>query len=149
MDVKVDRSTKGWEVSVTPMSLTPKGQEIFGVKDMVWLFNGVSNNGHRKLMQLQSLHQMHRDVVYDYPPEVEQLAYSPRCDVQGMYIKNRLITVQGHPEFTHEIVDELLRARHDSGVFDDGMYEDGMDRVGKKHDGVVVSKAFIKFLMDD
>lgn len=92
---------------------------------------------------------MHSCVVFDYPNEVEQLAYSPRCEVQGMYIKNRLITVQGHPEFTKDIVTELLESRHASGVFDDTMYEDGIKRVGDKHDGVLVGKAFIKFLLDD
>ena len=35
MDVKVDRSDRGWEVSVTPVQLTPKGQELFGVKELV------------------------------------------------------------------------------------------------------------------
>ena len=92
---------------------------------------------------------MHRDIVYDYPEEVEHLAHSPRCAVQGMYIKTRLITVQGHPEFTDAIVTELLEARHTAGVFDDGMYKDGMDRVGNRHDGVVVAKAFIKFVLEE
>lgn len=92
---------------------------------------------------------MHRDVVYDYPPEVEQLGSSPRCDVQGMYVKNRLITVQGHPEFTEEIVTELLETRHTSGVFDDTMYKEAMNRVGNRHDGVTVAKAFLKFFLED
>lgn len=96
----------------------------------------------------QSLHQMHRDIVYVYPKEVEQLAHTDRCSVQGMYIKNRVITVQGHPEFTGDIVSELLEARHTSGVFNDELYGDGMSRVRKDHDGVVVGKAFIKFALE-
>lgn len=92
---------------------------------------------------------MHRDIVYDFPSGVEQLAHSPRCTNQGMYAKNRLITVQGHPEFTEEIVTELLESRHASGVFDDGMYKDGMERVGKTHGGIIVGKAFIKFVLED
>jgi len=130
MGVKVDRSTKGWEISVMPQTLSPKGQELFGVKEL-------------------SLHQMHRDVVYTYPSQVEQLGSSPLCDVQGMYIKNRLITVQGHPEFTKEIVTELLESRHKAGVFDDTMYEDGIARVGNRHDGVAVARAFLKFLLEE
>jgi len=35
MDVKVDRSDRGWEVSVSPVQLTEKGQELFGVKELV------------------------------------------------------------------------------------------------------------------
>lgn len=36
LDVKVDRSDAGWEVAVTPMALTARGKQLFGVdRDMV------------------------------------------------------------------------------------------------------------------
>lgn len=92
---------------------------------------------------------MHKDIVYDIPAGVKQLAHSPRCTNQGMYAKGRLLTVQGHPEFTEEIVTELLEARHASGVFDDKMYGEGMDRVGNRHDGTAVGKAFVKLVLED
>lgn len=92
---------------------------------------------------------MHRDIVYEYPEGIEHLGYSPRCDVQGMYAKNRLITVQGHPEFTGDIVSELLENRHEKGIFDDKMYEEGMERVRKHHDGVAVGAAFIRFVLEE
>lgn len=133
-------------MSVTPISLTEKGKEIFGVQDMVSLCR-VLRDGSSSIV-LQSLHQMHRDIVYEIPSDVEQLAFSPKCTNQGMYAKGRLITVQGHPEFTGDIVTELLEARHASGVFDDTMFNDGMDRVRDKHEGVVVGKAFVHFALD-
>lgn len=91
---------------------------------------------------------MHRDSVYDIPPEVEQLAYSSLCNNQAMYAKGRLITFQGHPEFNEEIVREVIEGRYASGVFDRTMYNDGMERVGNRHDGVAVGKAFVKFALD-
>jgi GMP synthase-like glutamine amidotransferase len=91
---------------------------------------------------------MHRDVVYTYPDGVESLAYTEKCPVQGMYIPKRVITVQGHPEFTEDIVREVLTARHASGIFDDEMFKDSMERADKYHDGVVVSKAFLKFVLE-
>ena len=91
---------------------------------------------------------MHRDIVFSYPPHVEHLGHSPRCDVQGMYVKERIITVQGHPEFNGDIVSELLERRHDQGIFNDDMYNEGMSRVRKAHDGTIVGAAFIKFLLD-
>lgn len=91
---------------------------------------------------------MHRDIVFTWPPSVEHLGHSPRCDVQGMYEKKRLITVQGHPEFNGDIVSELLDSRHEKGIFDDGTYKDGMERVKKHHDGVAVAAAFIRFLLE-
>lgn len=91
---------------------------------------------------------MHRDIIYEYPAGVEDLAYTDKCAVQGMYIPKRLITVQGHPEFNEEIVRELLIARHKAKIFDDEVFEDGMSRVDKYQDGVVVAKAFLKFLLE-
>lgn len=92
---------------------------------------------------------MHRDIVCDYPSGVEELGSSPKCRVQGMYIEGRVITVQGHPEFNQGIVTELLESRHQMGIFDDATYEDGMARVDKAQDGVVVAKAFLRFLLEE
>jgi GMP synthase-like glutamine amidotransferase len=91
---------------------------------------------------------MHRDAVFEYPSGVEELAYTAGCEVQGMYIAKRLITVQGHPEFNEEIVRELLTARHKLGIFDDETFSDAMSRVDKYQDGVVVAQAFLKFLLE-
>lgn len=35
LEQKVGRSDRGWEVSVTPMELTEKGRELFGVQEVV------------------------------------------------------------------------------------------------------------------
>jgi hypothetical protein len=91
---------------------------------------------------------MHRDIVYVYPEAVIPLGHSPRCEVQGMYEKGHLITVQGHPEFDGDVVEELLESRHDMGIFDDAMFKDGMSRVRKHHDGTAVGAAFIRFLLE-
>ncbi|KZF21633.1 class I glutamine amidotransferase-like protein [Xylona heveae TC161] len=130
MGVKVDRSTQGWEISVCPMQLSPRGKQLFQ-KEHINLF------------------QMHRDIVYEYPPGVEPLGYSPKCAVHGMYAPGRLITVQGHPEFTAEIMREMLVKRHAAGVFDDEMYNDAMARVDNAHDGVGVAASFLRFLLED
>jgi GMP synthase-like glutamine amidotransferase len=97
----------------------------------------------------QTLQQMHRDIVYTYPPEVTPLGHSPRCAVQGMYVPRRLITVQGHPEFTEEIVSEILDARVQAGVFTEDEYRDAMNRVKNHHDGVAVGVTFLRFLLED
>ena len=131
LGTKVARSEGGvWEASVCEYTQTPKGKELFGGKDVLSIF------------------QMHKDLVYYYPEGVEELGSSPTCKVQGMYIPKKVITVQGHPEFTEEIVAELLQARHDQKVFTDEQYADMAGRVGKEHDGVVVAQGFLKFLME-
>jgi GMP synthase-like glutamine amidotransferase len=92
---------------------------------------------------------MHRDVVHAYPPGVEQLGSSPVCAVQGMYARHSLLTVQGHPEFTQEIMEEILDTRHKMGIFDDQAYDEHMGKVALRHDGVVVSHAFLRFWMEE
>lgn len=91
---------------------------------------------------------MHRDIIYGIPPGVELLAHTPVCENQAMYASGRLISVQGHPEFDAEIVTEVLETRHEAGVFEDEMFEDGMRRVGDRHDGVVIGKAFVRFVLE-
>ncbi|KAF4631904.1 hypothetical protein G7Y89_g6225 [Cudoniella acicularis] len=130
MGVKVGRSDKGWEISVIALDLTKRGQEIFGKIAL-------------------SLQQMHRDIVFEYPEGVENLATTEKCHVQSMYIPKRLITVQGHPEFNEGIMKEIFKTRHASGIFDDAQFNDAMERVNKYHDGVVVSQAFLRFLLED
>lgn len=92
---------------------------------------------------------MHRDIAFTYPEGVEVLGSSPVCKVQGMYQPKRLLTVQGHPEFNQEIMEEILDTRHATGIFNDEAYEEHMKKVALKHDGVVVAQAFLRFLLED
>ena len=91
---------------------------------------------------------MHKDIVYDYPPLVEKLGSSPICTVQGMHIPRKLITVQGHPEFNEEIMTEILKGRHATGLFDDTLYQDALARASEPQDGLHIAAAFLRFMKD-
>jgi GMP synthase-like glutamine amidotransferase len=91
---------------------------------------------------------MHKDIVYGLPADTEQLATTDVCDNQGMYIKGKLITVQGHPEFTREIEEEIIKGRYGQGIFTDEIYKDAMRRVQDHDDGIVVAQAFLRFLLE-
>jgi GMP synthase-like glutamine amidotransferase len=144
---KVGRSDNGWEISVLPVQLTAKGKEIFQqdtlVRSLPIPIPLHSTHTH------QAIHQMHKDIVFSYPEDVEKLGGSPRCLVQGMYKKGRLISVQGHPEFNEGIVTHLVKMRADQGIFEEEQGRDALERVGKHHDGVVIAKAFLRFLLED
>ncbi|KAI1181447.1 putative class I glutamine amidotransferase [Nemania serpens] len=127
LGAELGRNTRGWEVSVVEHELTDEGKRVFGLEKM-------------------SIHQMHRDAVLSFPPGVHQLARTDVCANQAMYVPGRLISVQGHPEFTEEMVRELLNMRKYGGIIGDDVYQDGMDRVADKQDGVAVAQAFLRFL---
>jgi GMP synthase-like glutamine amidotransferase len=97
----------------------------------------------------QALHQTHQDEVYECPPGAELLAYTDSCPVQAMYIPKTVLTVQGHPEFTEEIMRDLLDAKHAQEIFTKEIFEDTLKRVHKDHDGVVVAQAFLRFLLEE
>lgn len=91
---------------------------------------------------------MHRDIVFEYPPNVTPLGSSPRCAVQGMYSPGRFLTIQGHPEFTVEIVSEVVKLRTGAGIFSEEQSKDALTRAGWAHDGVAVGAVFLKFLLE-
>lgn len=155
LGAKVGRSDNGWEISVLPVELTAKGKEVFQQDSLVRhlaltsSFSSLHSAARPTNLPLQAIHQMHKDIVFDYPPGVEKLGASPRCLTQGMYAKARLISVQGHPEFHEGIVSRLVKMRHEQGIFEDEQARDALSRVGDKHDGVIIAQAFLRFLLED
>lgn len=129
LGAELGRNIRGWEVSVTEHELTDEGKKVFGMEKM-------------------SIHQMHRDAVLTFPPGVTQLARTNVCANQAMYVPGRLISVQGHPEFTEEMVREILDMRKYGGIVTNDIYEDGINRVANKQDGVAVAQAFLRFLRE-
>ncbi|KAI0097386.1 putative class I glutamine amidotransferase [Nemania sp. FL0031] len=127
LGAELGRNDRGWEVSVVEHELTDDGKKVLGLEKM-------------------SIHQMHRDAVLSFPPGVIQLARTDVCANQAMYVPGRLISVQGHPEFTEDMVRELLNMRKYGGIITDDVYQDGMNRVADKQDGVAVAQAFLRFL---
>ncbi|KOS20370.1 putative glutamine amidotransferase-like protein [Escovopsis weberi] len=127
MGARVGKSDKGWEVAVTDVDLTARGREVF------------------RLDRLR-IHQMHRDVVFGFPEGAVPLAHNAKCAVQAMVLPGRYLTVQGHPEFTGDIVREILEKRRAAGVFSDEAYGEGVGRAGAEHDGVAVARAFVRFM---
>ena len=136
-----EEKSSPWEVSVCAVQLSECGRKFF-------FGNSSSSSSSKRVGETLSIFQMHRDIVYDYPPHVQPLGSSPRCEVQGMYVPGRVITVQGHPEFNEEIVREILEVRHAQGIFGDAEYEEAMGRVGRKHDGLVVGRRMLEFLRE-
>jgi GMP synthase (glutamine-hydrolysing) len=89
---------------------------------------------------------MHRDQVASVPAGLVCLGSSPKCPVQGLYKPGCVFTLQAHPEFDAFIMREILRTRHEQGVFDDEMFAEGMARADGAHDGGLVAAKIWEFL---
>ncbi|KAK7981557.1 hypothetical protein PG988_003795 [Apiospora saccharicola] len=129
MGAPVGRSDRGWELSVIDMALTDEGKRIFGGETL-------------------KIHHMHRDIVHEYPKGTIPLAHTDICATQAMYVPKRMIALQGHPEFTEDMVREILEMRHKGGIIPDAVFEDAISRVANAHDGVNIARAFLRFLRE-
>ena len=103
---------------------------------------------------------MHKDHVPEVPPGFELLGSTDVCNNQGMvrYISDasgklaklsdiRIITVQGHPEFTKSIVSKVVGIRTDKGIFTPEFAQDAIRRNELRNDGVeVIARAIWKIL---
>merc|ERR1712113_381878 len=126
-----------WELAHVNMDLTKVGQKLFLTDDT-------------KL----ALHQMHQDQVTTMPSsdstdllppgaKVHNWASSEHTKVQGLYIRDRLFTSQGHLGFDEKMVHTQIEMR--DGSIDDEQKEEGKERAHMKHDGIVVARAILRF----
>lgn len=115
----------GWEIAVT----TTK------IDSSVGLFPS---------MEVLRLQQMHRDYVSKAPPGCTVFLSNDNCAIQGMYMKDRYISVQGHPEFNQTTVETLVDTRVKLGIVPEEYGRDAFARAKDPHDGVIVAKAILK-----
>lgn len=94
---------------------------------------------------VMSINQMHRDHVLELPSGTELIAENDISEVQGFVLREgnsksiRLLTLQGHPEFTPSVVGLIAEARAESGIITKELYEDVRRRLEDRTDGVAVA----------
>ena len=148
LSLPVGRNPLDWELSVVPISLTTIGHKFFYPETTT---STSTSSPPPETQSFLSLLQMHRDHIppTTLPSNIHLLGYTPLTPNQGMLLPHKFVSVQGHPEFTPEIVGEMLEVRKELGVITQEMYEDAKRRVGDRHDGVLVMRAMLRFLLEE
>ncbi|TVT96725.1 hypothetical protein EJB05_58056, partial [Eragrostis curvula] len=100
---RVGKSTTGWDVGVRKVTLAP--QEGFGFL--------LSNGGllDQELLlprRSASIIEVHQDEVWEIPPGARVLAYSEKTRVEAFTLGDHALGVQGHPEYTLDILHNLI-----------------------------------------
>ncbi|KAL9020074.1 MAG: hypothetical protein Q9185_002688 [Variospora sp. 1 TL-2023] len=151
LGAKVDATPNSkWELAHTPITLTPIGAQLF-------------NNPKGGVIHL---HQMHQDHVI-YPPSSSTTSLLPEqndrdihvwgssatTEVQGVYIRQRLFTTQGHLGFDEDMVRRQIELRIQSGSInreeDKAELNEAWDTAEAEHDGIVVAGAIMRFFHGD
>jgi GMP synthase-like glutamine amidotransferase len=129
-----------WELSHTAIKLTSVGEALFRTKGSI------------------DLHQMHVDHVVQAPSSessgglieddssVHVWGSSEETPIQGVYIRERLFTSQGHLGYDEEMVRKHVEYRFEKGLIkDEEQAEEAKERAGLDHDAVLVAGAILRF----
>lgn len=136
-----------WELAHTEMDLSSIGQKLFKTHD---------NTLH--------VHQMHQDQVTTLPSsqttnllgknqKVHIWASTNHTSIQGLYIRDRLFSSQGHLGLDETMVRRQVEARIQSGAID--VDEDrkavqyAKETAHMEHDGEVIASAILRFFHGD
>ncbi|KAH3901973.1 related to Putative glutamine amidotransferase YLR126C [Saccharomycodes ludwigii] len=124
---KVIRNPKGFEGGVINVELDSKvGKKIFAGLDTL------------------RLNLFHNDIVVEKPTEFRSWGSTNKCQYQGFYSENRILTVQGHPEFSNAINEKLLQVAKKDGMLNDDEYENLLDTLRMESQGALFAQYILK-----
>lgn len=102
---KVVKNPLGWEIGLKKVILTATGEEFYKSSD--------TTDSTTKTLMIQEMHQDH--VVN--PPEFMKVIGGNEISPNQIMISDYFYSLQGHPEYSREFVDALIKMRLSSGVF--------------------------------
>lgn len=93
---KVARANSGWDIGVRIINFSSTTKIFANSKNPTTL----------------SVIECHRDEVHELPSDVEVLAWSDKTRVEMFRYRDHIMGVQGHPEYTNEILMHLIDRLH-------------------------------------
>ncbi|CAH1426138.1 unnamed protein product [Lactuca virosa] len=93
---KVARAESGWDIGVRSINLSSSSMKIFSNLEMPTTLSVI---------------ECHRDEVHELPSEVEVLAWSDKTRVEMFRYRDNIMGVQGHPEYSTDILKQLIDDR--------------------------------------
>jgi GMP synthase-like glutamine amidotransferase len=123
---EVAKAKQGWGVGVLDLQV---------LKTESWM------QPARPVVRLQHMHQ---DQVQRLPEGSVLLGRSPHCEVGMFRVGETMLGVEGHPEFTPEFAEALIRARRER--IGAGKSDAALQSVREPNDGPLLGRWIWKFL---
>lgn len=89
----------------------------------------------------------HKDQVMEMPEGAKLIATSDFCPVGGFVIGDRVMTIQGHPEFQRAYSRDLMTMRRE--ILGESVFDAGIASLEKETDEDRVGRWIIDFLLQD
>jgi GMP synthase-like glutamine amidotransferase len=122
---KVDRSDRGWQVGVKE-AIPVDAPQVLGSEP----FRVIHSNA---------------DQIHDLPDTMRVIATSPTNPIEVIAVGDHFLGLQGHPEFTVEYSEALMRARRGTLIPDD-IVDAGIASLALGPDRERLADVLIRFL---
>ena len=86
----------------------------------------------------------HQDQVTQLPDGARTIASQPGCDHAAFVVGDHILTVQAHPEYSDDLLDDLIRTRG-PGVVPDDLLQQAVNEMGKGNDNGPMSDRIAAF----
>jgi GMP synthase-like glutamine amidotransferase len=107
-------------------------------------------NGHKSWMKSDpaqcSLYFSHQDQIVQLPPGAELLGGNTFCPNLFFTIDDRVLGIQGHPEFTPDMMQDILDSR--KNIFGKSLYDSAVHSMdGGKPDNQLLAQWIVNFIL--
>ncbi|RCV05201.1 hypothetical protein SETIT_1G064000v2 [Setaria italica] len=119
---RVGKARNGWDVGV---------KKVTFVQDCLEGFDFLAGDLDVQLPSSASLIEVHQDEVWDTPPEATVLASSEKTRVEVFAVGEHALGIQGHPEYTTDILHNLIDRLTTQGAIQGCVGEDARRTVAE------------------
>ncbi|KAI5955907.1 hypothetical protein KGF54_001409 [Candida jiufengensis] len=167
---KIDRNNEGWELGITTINLN---DEIYKIPNSPFLElnqrQNIDSLDDQALVLFEHLNliEFHQDIIYGGIPQgFVNFGSTSKCSIQGMIslpqqpqqsqpieeiklktTNYKILTFQGHPEFSTPFALELLKYKFELGLLEENQYEKAKyHTMSLNNQGDLIGKVICKFL---
>ncbi|KAK8617589.1 hypothetical protein V6N13_080499 [Hibiscus sabdariffa] len=113
---KTGRAISGWDIGLTTIHLSPSSSNLFSSS---------------KILTTLSIIECHRDEIRELPPKAEVIAWSEKTGVEMFRYGDHVIGIQGHPEYTQDILIHLVDRLRQRTLITDSYSDELKANMGK------------------
>ncbi|OVA13661.1 Glutamine amidotransferase [Macleaya cordata] len=135
---KIGKAYSGWDIGLRKVRLA---------RDLTSSFSFLSNCMD-DIPPCLSIIECHQDEVWEVPDGAEVIAFSEKTSVEMFGIGEHILGIQGHPEYTKDIVLNLIARLLNTNLIESGFAEDAKWRLEvaepDRKSWVKICKSFLK-----
>ncbi|KAK9130280.1 hypothetical protein Sjap_010767 [Stephania japonica] len=117
---KVGRADSGWDIGLRKVELV----------DDLPQFNFLDNS--EEIPTCLSIIECHQDEVWEVPLGAEVIAFSNKTNIEIFTIADHVMGIQGHPEYTKDILSNLIDRLEDNKCIEKAFAEDTKSKLEKE-----------------